>query len=142
MSSSTPGTEDEAAVAPVRGVRVLIDSYESAWGENLLRLGRDRHSGAGRARRLLITEAAAAAIFVIGAGALAGFGDSTRSLWVWVLVVMVAAYLIASRVQYPVGSAWTAPTQLVFVPMLFVLPTPLVPLVVAACSVLERLPSV
>jgi serine phosphatase RsbU (regulator of sigma subunit) len=127
-------------VFPVRGVRVLIDSYESAWAENLLRLGRERHSDGGRARRLLMTETGAAAIFAIGAGALAAFGHATRSLSLWALAVTVVAYLIASRVQYPVGSAWTAPTQLIFVPMLLVLPTPLVPLIVAACSVAARLP--
>jgi serine phosphatase RsbU (regulator of sigma subunit) len=124
----------------MRGVRLLIDSYESASSESLLSLARDRHRDTGRARRLLITEAGAAAIFVIGAGALAVFGHSARSLSPWALGVTVVAYLIASRVQYPVGSAWTAPTQLVFVPMLFVLPTPLVPLIVAACSVADRLP--
>jgi serine phosphatase RsbU (regulator of sigma subunit) len=129
-----------SAVSPVRGVRVLIDSYESAWAEHLLRLGRDRHSDGARARRLLMTEAGAAAIFLIGAGALAVFGHATRSLSPWVLIVSVTAYLVASRVQYPVGSAWTAPTELIFVPMLFVLPTPLVPLIVAACSVADRLP--
>jgi serine phosphatase RsbU (regulator of sigma subunit) len=124
----------------MRGVRLLIDSYENASAESLLRLARDRHSAAGRARRLLITEAGAAAIFVLGAGALAAFGHSARSLSLWPLLVTAVAYLAASRVQYPVGSAWTAPTQLVFVPMLFVLPTPLVPLIVAACSVADRLP--
>jgi hypothetical protein len=56
--------------------------------------------------------------------------------------VTAVTYVIARRVQYPVGSAWTAPTQLAFVPMLFVLPTPFVPLVVAGCSVLERLQQV
>jgi serine phosphatase RsbU (regulator of sigma subunit) len=124
----------------MRGTRVLIDSYESASAESLLRLGRERHSDIGRARRLLVTEAAAAAIFLMGAGALAVFGHSARSLSVWALAVTAVSYVIASRVQYPVGSAWTAPTQLVFVPMLFVLPTPLVPLIVAACSVADRLP--
>ena len=53
----------------------------------------------------------------------------------------LVAYLIAARVQYPVGSSWTAPTQLVFVPMLFVLPTPWVPLIVAACSVAGQAPA-
>lgn len=124
----------------MRGVRVLIDSYESASAESLLRLGRERHSDNARAHRLLITEAVAAAIFLIGAGALAVFGHSVRSLSPWALAVTAVSYLIASRVQYPVGSAWTAPTQLIFVPMLFVLPTPLVPLIVAACSVADRLP--
>lgn len=122
------------------GVRGLIDSYESASAESLLRLARERHSDPGRARRLLITEATAAAIFVLGAGALAVFGHSTRSLSPWALAVTVFSYIIAGRVQYPVGSGWTAPTQLVFVPMLFVLPTPLVPLIVAACSVADRVP--
>jgi serine phosphatase RsbU (regulator of sigma subunit) len=124
----------------MRGVRVLIDSYESASAERLLRLGRERHSDAGPAHRLLLTEAGAAVIFVLGAGALAVFGHSARPLSLWALAVTAVSYLVASRVQYPVGSAWTAPTQLVFVPMLFVLPTPLVPLIVAACSVVDRLP--
>jgi hypothetical protein len=128
------------AIPPMRGVRGLIDSYETASAESLLRLGRERHSDTGRARRLLLTEAGAAAIFLIAAGALAVFGHSVRSLSPWALAVTAVAYLIASRVQYPVGSAWTAPTQLIFVPMLFVLPTPLVPLIVAACSVADRLP--
>jgi hypothetical protein len=121
-------------------VRALIDSYESAWSENLLRLARERHSGTGEGRRLLFTEAGAAAIFVLGAGALAAFAHSARSLSPWILVITMASYLIANQVHYPVGSAWTAPTQLVFVPMLFVLPTPWVPLIVAACSVADRLP--
>jgi Stage II sporulation protein E (SpoIIE) len=125
----------------MRGVRGLIDSYESASAESLLRLGRERHSDTARAQRLLITEAVTAAIFVIGAGALAVLGHSVRSLSPWALAVTAVSYLIASRVHYPVGSGWTAPTQLIFVPMLFVLPTTLVPLIVAACSVADRVPA-
>ena len=56
------------------------------------------------------------------------FASTTRTVSASALAVTVVAYLIAGRVQYPVGSSWTAPTQLVFVPMLFVLPTPYVPL--------------
>jgi signal transduction histidine kinase/CheY-like chemotaxis protein len=121
---------------------LLIDSYEDPGAESLLLLGRERHSDGGAARRLLITEGAAAAIFIAAALTMALLADSPRSLSPWALTIAVVTYVIARRVQYPVGSAWTAPTQLVFVPMLFVLPTPVVPLVVAACSVLERLPSV
>src|SRR5581483_4594 len=121
---------------------MLIDSYETPGAENLLVLGRERHADGGEARRLLRTEAAGAALFIAGAAALAALAPSARGFSLWALVVMVVTYVIARRVQYPVGSAWTAPTQLVFVPMLFVLPTPWVPLVVAGCSVLERLPSV
>ena len=120
---------------------MLIDSYQTPGAENLLLLGRERHSDAGRARRLLITEAGVAALFIAAAGSFAVFASATRTLSVSALAVTVVAYLIAGRVQYPVGSSWTAPTQLVFVPMLFVLPTPYVPLIVAACSVADRLPA-
>ncbi|MFZ0972976.1 MAG: hypothetical protein WAN22_12180, partial [Solirubrobacteraceae bacterium] len=113
---------------------MLIDSYETPGAENLLLLGRERHSDGAPARRLLITEAGAGALFIAAAGSFAVFASTTRTLSGSVLAVTVVAYLIAGRVQYPVGSSWTAPTQLVFVPMLFVLPTPYVPLIVAACS--------
>jgi signal transduction histidine kinase/CheY-like chemotaxis protein len=119
---------------------MLIDSYETPGAESLLRLGRERHAGRGEARRLVMTEAGGAAIFLAAGGALAAFGSSARSFSFWALAAMVVTYLIAGRVQYPVGSAWTAPTQLVFVPMLFVLPTPWVPLIIAACSVADRMP--
>ncbi|MFZ0973120.1 MAG: ATP-binding protein [Solirubrobacteraceae bacterium] len=120
---------------------MLIDTYETPGAESLLRLGRERHSVATPARRLLVTEAGAAVVFVIGAGLLAGLSAPPRALSVSALVVTLVAYLIAARVQYPVGSSWTAPTQLVFVPMLFVLPTPWVPLIVAACSVAGQAPA-
>ena len=117
-----------------------FDSYETRATENLLQLGRQRYLDSGDPRRLLITEASAAAAFIAAAAALAVFGSSTRSVSVSALVVTVVTYLAAEQVRYPVGSAWTAPTQLVFVPMLFVLPTPLVPLIVGACSVADQLP--
>ena len=117
-----------------------FDSYETRATENLLQLGRQRYLDSGDPRRLLITEASAAAAFIAAAAVLAVFGSSTRSVSVSALVVTVVTYLAAEQVRYPVGSAWTAPTQLVFVPMLFVLPTPLVPLIVGACSVADQLP--
>ena len=117
-----------------------FDSYETLATENLLQLGRQRYLDSGDPRRLLITEASAAAAFIAAAAALAVFGSSARSVSVSALVVTVVTYLAAEQVRYPVGSAWTAPTQLVFVPMLFVLPTPLVPLIVGACSVADQLP--
>ena len=117
-----------------------IDSYETPEAEGLLLLGRERHVESGQARRLLITEAATAAVFVAAAGSLAALASSSRPFSLPALAVTVIAYLVAEHVRYPVGSAWTAPTQLVFVPMLFVLPTPFVPLIVAACSVADQLP--
>lgn len=135
MCSSTPGTVADRSMRET----MLIDSYDTAGAEHLLRLGRERYSNRLHADRLLITEAVAAAAFLAGACSLAVFASSSRAWSPPALAVTVAAYLIAGRAQYPVGSAWTAPTQLVFVPMLFVLPTPFVPLIVAGCSVADRL---
>jgi len=120
---------------------MLIDSYETSAAESLLRIGRTRHGSRDAAHRLLMTEAAGAAAFVMATGLLAALAHSTRSFSIRAFVFTVAAYLIAGRVEFPVGSAWTAPTQLVFVPMLFVLPTPLVPAIVAACSLADRVPA-
>ncbi len=121
---------------------MYIDCYTTPDAERLLISARERYFERGQAARALITEAVGAAAFLAGAGALAALGPWTRSLSPAALAVSVLAYLVAARIRFPVGSAWTAPTQLVFVPMLFVLPTPLVPLLIAACSVGDLWPSV
>jgi HD-GYP domain-containing protein (c-di-GMP phosphodiesterase class II) len=121
---------------------IRFDSYDTPAAEALLQLGRQRHLDGGDNRRLVITEAAAAGAFVLAAGALALFARSPRPFSIVALVATAVAYVGAAQVRYPVGSAWTAPTQLVFVPMLFVLPAPFVPLIVGACSVSDQLPQV
>jgi putative nucleotidyltransferase with HDIG domain len=42
------------------------------------------------------------------------------------------AYAVADRIEFSSGTGYCVPTQLVFVPMMLLLPTPLVPLLVAA----------
>ncbi len=56
------------------------------------------------------------------------------------LVGLVALYALASRVEFEIGSGRAVPEQLVFVPILFLAPLPLVPLLVAAGFLLARLP--
>ena len=46
--------------------------------------------------------------------------------------VLVATLALVSRIEFEVGTGSAIPTQLVLVPMLFLLPPPLVPLLVAA----------
>jgi HD-GYP domain-containing protein (c-di-GMP phosphodiesterase class II) len=48
-----------------------------------------------------------------------------------VLLLLLVAYALAARVEFEVGSGFAVPTQIVFVPMLFLLPVALVPLCVA-----------
>jgi HD-GYP domain-containing protein (c-di-GMP phosphodiesterase class II) len=57
------------------------------------------------------------------------------------LVGLVALYVVFSRIEFEVGSGIAVPEQLVFVPMLFLAPLPLVPLLVGAGFVLTELPS-
>jgi HD-GYP domain-containing protein (c-di-GMP phosphodiesterase class II) len=56
------------------------------------------------------------------------------------LVLALAAYVVVERVKFPVAGGWSYPTMLVFVPMLFVLPTPVVPLVALAAILLGGVP--
>jgi HD-GYP domain-containing protein (c-di-GMP phosphodiesterase class II) len=117
-----------------------LDSYATPGAESLLLGARQRFDESADQHRTLITEWAAAIAFLSIAVALAVVVDSERSFSIGPLLATVVAYLAAGRVRFAVGSAWTAPTQLVFVPMLFVLPMPWVPLVVAMCAVADLLP--
>jgi PAS domain-containing protein len=57
-------------------------------------------------------------------------------------VLLTVTYAMVARVRFQVGPGLVRPTELVFVPMLFLLPAPAVPLLVAAGSVLSVLPEV
>jgi len=58
--------------------------------------------------------------------------DSSRSVPWWVYVGFAVAYAGLSEIHFEVGGGLALPTELVFVPMLFVLPVSTVPLVVGA----------
>ncbi len=81
-----------------------------------------------------------AAAFLICATGMASLLDAARSLDVGTAAALVVTYAITSRVRFSDGAGYTVPTQLVFVPMLFLLPTTLVPLLVAAATLLGNLP--
>lgn len=117
-----------------------IDSYGTPDTEHLLIAGRERYGEHETDRRLVATEAASAIVALAAGLALATLAPWTRPLSLTALVVTAIAYLVAARVTFPVGSAWTRPTQLAFVPMLFLLPAPVVPLVVAGCLVADLWP--
>jgi putative nucleotidyltransferase with HDIG domain len=82
--------------------------------------------------RELAVHALFAVLFLAAAVALAASADAARPLSVPLAVAFVAALAIASRVEFSVGAGYAVPTQVVAVPMLLLLPTPLVPLLTAA----------
>jgi putative nucleotidyltransferase with HDIG domain len=92
-----------------------------------------------RARRLrsLATRDRAALFVSLGAFlatavSLAVFLSSHRSPSLLTLGLLVGAYALAFRLDFEVGTGSAVPTQLILVPMLFVLPVGWVPLAVAA----------
>jgi HD-GYP domain-containing protein (c-di-GMP phosphodiesterase class II) len=106
--------------------------------ERLFAVGRERaRSGAaGRERRV---ELLMAGSFLAAAIAMALLLPSPRSLEAAPLTILVLAYVLACRAQFEIADGYTVPTELVLVPMLFLLPTPAVPLVVSVSWALGRL---
>jgi hypothetical protein len=78
--------------------------------------------------------------FLAVAVALAAFAHSSRHAGFGTLVVFVASYALASRIDFEIGTGSAVPTQLVLVPMLALLPVQYVPLCVAAGLLLGGLP--
>jgi putative nucleotidyltransferase with HDIG domain len=61
--------------------------------------------------------------------------DSARTPSALVVLGLATAYVFALRIEFEIGTGSAIPTQLVLVPMLFLLPVGAVPLVVAGCLV-------
>jgi putative nucleotidyltransferase with HDIG domain len=78
--------------------------------------------------------------FLIAGTALALLGHSGTRLHPGPAIALVLAYAVLSRVRFHAGVGHTVPTQLAFVPMLFLLPTQLVPLLVLLGMLIGNLP--
>jgi putative nucleotidyltransferase with HDIG domain len=102
--------------------------------------GFDRTSSERLSGRELAVEAASAGAFLAAAVAMAVLVPSERSFDPVLAVALLGTYALIAQIRFPIGYGFTVPTQLVFVPMLFLLPVGAVPLVVAAAMVLRDLP--
>jgi diguanylate cyclase (GGDEF)-like protein len=92
------------------------------------------------ARREILVEALAAALFLAVAVPLAVSALPTHHVersWVVLLVALYA--LVAGAVRFPIGAGYLVPTYVILVPMLLLLPPALVPLLAAAAWVLAGL---
>jgi putative nucleotidyltransferase with HDIG domain len=79
--------------------------------------------------------------FLLAAGLLAALGLD-ESVDATDVVIFALAAAVMGRLEFEVGSGYTVPTQLIFVPMLFLLPPAIVPLVVAGGLLLDRIPDI
>jgi diguanylate cyclase (GGDEF)-like protein len=86
-------------------------------------------------RRELRIEVLAALSVLVVAVAMPLLGDSGRAFDPAVALALIAGHAIASRVHLYLGAGSAVPTQLVLVPMLFLLPPETVPACVAAALV-------
>jgi hypothetical protein len=77
--------------------------------------------------------------FLVGALVVAGTTWGDRHVPLLGCLAATVALALASRAGFEIGRGAGVPTQLVFVPMLFLLPAGLVPFLVLAAYVLERL---
>jgi HD-GYP domain-containing protein (c-di-GMP phosphodiesterase class II) len=100
----------------------------------------DSSSPAALSRRERRVELAGACLFLAVTGALALLLPGQRSLDLPLALALVAGYAAVSRIRFAVGYGFTAPTQLLFVPMLFLLPVGVVPLLVLCADLLAKLP--
>ena len=79
-----------------------------------------------------------AGAFLVAAVLLAVVADADRALSPLAALAFVLALAAVARVELWGDAGYGAPIQIVFVPMLLLLPTPLVPLLVAAGLVLAK----
>ena len=91
------------------------------------------------ARRELVSIGVLAGGFLVAAVSTALLLPSDRNPVLPAVVVLILAYAAAFRLDFEIGTGSAVPTELIFVPMLFVLPIGLVPLAVAAGTVLGSL---
>ena len=116
-----------------------MDSYEAPDAEALLRAGEERLTPRPRSAHLR-THGLAAAGFLLAAVELAVLAPWHWQLSALNLLLVLFVWVAVERVTFPVAGGWTRPTMLAFVPALFLLPTPLVPLVGMAAILLRRAP--
>jgi putative nucleotidyltransferase with HDIG domain len=87
-------------------------------------------------------EIVGAVAFLAGSGILLAAGHGGAHFDLATAMIYVLAVAVASHVRFDVGAGFTVPTQAVFVPMLFALPTAAVPLLVVLGVALGMLPDV
>jgi diguanylate cyclase (GGDEF)-like protein len=80
--------------------------------------------------RELSVEAGAAVLFALACGGLLSAGGSV-GLRHGVAVLLIAVYAVVARIEFPVGTGYVVPSQLILIPMLVLLPPAVVPLAVA-----------
>ena len=137
--SSVTGTGSDVDSSCVKGIGIEPARELSPAVQRLLEQA-DEAPPKPLSRRQRLIEWLSAIVFLAVALEMTLLLDADRAFDAPVAIALVGTYALASRIRFSDGAGYTVPTQLVFVPMLFVLPTPAVPLFVAAGTVIGNLP--
>lgn len=114
--------------------------HMSGAAQRLVIVGNEqRHQRADK--REMLVETAVATAFMAAAILLPGATGALTPPLVTTLA-LIAAVALVSQVEFDVGAGYTYPMQLVFVPVLFLVPPAWAPLIVAAGLLLARAPDV
>jgi putative nucleotidyltransferase with HDIG domain len=108
----------------------------SAGAERLMEGARVRRGQPLLAREQL-ADGCFALAFLFAAVLLTLLAPATRTLDAGLALALVAAYALVANAEFPSGTGVVVPTQVIFVPMLLLLPTPSVPLLVALALLLR-----
>lgn len=85
---------------------------------------------------------ASALLYVAAALAIALIVPRNRPLDLVLLIGLVCGFALVSRVRFEFSDAYVSAEQIVFVPMLLLLPLPYVPILVASAAAISALPEV
>jgi HD-GYP domain-containing protein (c-di-GMP phosphodiesterase class II) len=127
------GTDPAWPAAQTAAAGDSVDDHE------LVGQAREREAHRLDGRERAATLALAGLFVAVGAALPAWVPQRGPSDWLLVLVLVVA-FACAARIQFEIGIGSAVPTQVVFVPMLFLAPLGWVPLLVAAGFVLSKAP--
>ncbi len=111
--------------------------------QGLIEASRSRALTPQRKRdRTSIARWVSALAYLAVAGGFAAALPTHRGSSLGALALLIVVYAVATRIQFEVGSGVVIPTELAFMPMLFVLPARDVPLAIVAGMVLSQLPEI
>jgi putative nucleotidyltransferase with HDIG domain len=122
LADDSPVTTTAATVAP---------------DNELVRAARERYATGKAERREALMLSAAGLTAGVAVAVVAALVHGGPAFSAWRLCFFVAAYALASSVEFEIGTGSAIPTELVLVPMLFSMPLGLVPAAVVAAFLLR-----
>ena len=120
--------------APISRLRGASKPHLTGAAERLIADQRKRGDDPVARREWLVEAAFALALLVVAVGLPLALDAAVPSLTL--SVALVVAFAVVSRVEFDVGAGYTIPTQIVFVPVLFLADPAWAPLIVATGLVL------